>query len=273
MSLSEIEAASPAPKPAGPPAAETEAKPAAAQVPEIKSKKSFFSRFRFSKKAVKEAGGGAVNGEAKEVTPEQTAENIYKQLAEIKSDEYFVWRVKKNSFLVFLGIMIVLMWLVVLLKPVIEKYQPGWVFWNPNLNTQQNQNSLTAPAPAIEASPSARFKIRVRNNSSTAGAAQDLAERLGKAGYTDVEVVDDQKSEYAGVFIITKPNGTELQKQLSAVLNDAYPLSSPSAELTMDSDFDAVILFGIDIPEASAAAKATIAPSRTSSASAAATRP
>ena len=213
--------------------------PTAEELQEKKVKKAFLDKFKFVKKPG--TGAKAESGETTAASADEVAENLYRQLASLKGNDYFVLRIKKKSLLVSLGLLLVLMWVMVVGKQVIEWKKPQWAFWN----RDQNQTvQMPSPTPVPTVPPQAIYRIRVRNNNDTAGAAQTLADFLKVKGYTNIEVVDDQQSDYVGIMVIVKPSQKDLQQQLTTLLNEQFVLASPSAELTADSDFDAVILDG-----------------------------
>jgi hypothetical protein len=235
----------PAPTPVNPPASPGtkaltgEVVPTAEELQEKKVKKAFLEKFKLVKKP--NSALPTANGEVPAASADEVAENLYRQLASIKGNDYLVLRIKKKSLLVSMGLLLVLMWVMVVGKQVIEWKKPQWAIWNRN---QEQTTQTPAPTGIPTASPQSLMRIRVRNNNDTLGAAQALADFLKGKGYTNIEVADDQQSDYVGIMVIVKPSNKDLQKQLTDLLKDQYTLSSPSAELTADSDFDAVILDG-----------------------------
>jgi hypothetical protein len=96
--------------------------------------------------------------------------------------------------------------------------------------------------------------VRIRNHNVSDEEAEKMQTIFTEEGFAFVEVVPDPESEYDGVTIITKAQGETVRELITGLLADTYSLASPSAELTDDSDFDAVILLALE-PEASESAQ------------------
>lgn len=217
------------------------------ELQEKKVKRAFLDRFRRSKKK-SDTDDGVEPSYKTEASPDGVAEELYRNLAEIKGNEYFVFRTKKKTVLIVVGVLVLLMWLVPLSKWAIETYVPQYAFWNPELVEQVKESRVEVAEEVVEEVVEDVFRIRIRNNSQIENAAQDMSDFLMENGFVYVEVVDDPESDYEGVFIVTKPGDDESRSKVEAVLTERYELASPSAELTEDSDFQVVILFGLTTP-------------------------
>lgn len=234
-----------------------------AELQEKTVKKAFLEKFGFHKK---EKGGdkaGNLSSTEAKGSPEAIAETLYKELSTIKGNDYLVLRVRKKMFVTLMGVLVFLMWAVLLGRIGIERYKPEWAVWN---QAVMDQAILESVMPAPTAAAEALVRIRVRDNSGVDGAGQSLVDYLIASGYTTIELAADEGSDYSGLMVVVKPNQNTLREQLEGLLRERYITSSPSAELTADSDFDAVILYGegVDmVASNSALATPTVAPSAT----------
>jgi hypothetical protein len=211
------------------------------ELQEKKVKKAFIEKFKLVKKP--EDNGGVSEAEAITEDIRTDEEQIYTNLAKVKASDYVIWRVRKRTILVVCGALVALMWIAILGRMGIENYLPRFAYWNPEIREKWALSQIPTPTPTPEASPAARLKIRIRDNSEASGSAQILADLLINQGFAKTEVVDDHQSEYVGISVITKTGDQETRPLLESALQAKYTLASPSAELTNDSDFDAVILF------------------------------
>lgn len=231
---------------AGPPQTPTEA---TVEVQEKKVKQAFLDRFK--RKQKQKADPHADEGTNKtELSAEQTAQAIYKELAQLKGSDYWVFRIRKKTLLLLAGFGIVIMWMAILGGYLVKTYKPEWVFWDIQGETLVEKGPTATPAPE------ALIRIRIRDNHTDPQVSQAITELLHNKGYQQVETVDDHASEYSGIMIVTKREAIELNQLMNSLLKENYTLSSPSAELTEDSDFQVVILVGNDtnLNQASAAA-------------------
>jgi hypothetical protein len=71
---------------------------------------AFLERFKLSKK---NKGGEkkAEDTNSQSTTTESVAKELYKQIADIKDEEYVTFRFRKKTFLLLLGFLVALMWL------------------------------------------------------------------------------------------------------------------------------------------------------------------
>lgn len=212
----------------------------AVELQETKVKQAFLDKFKVKKK--KGEAGKEKDEEQTQDPTQDAAEAIYKELAEIKGADYWVIRIRKKTVLLISGLAIFLMWVVILGGWAVERYKPEWAFWNPQSETTQELVPTATPAPE------ALIKIRIRDNHSDPQIAQAIRDRLQSSGFTQMELVDDHESDYVGIMIITKVSDPKVKQKIETILAETYPISSPSAELTEDSDFGAVILVGDPTP-------------------------
>ena len=162
-------------------------------------------------------------------------------------NDYWHLKFRKKTVLISGGILILGLWI-------------GWAAQRFINNENRSSLSLkgiflkvekTEPTAAPTPVPEIMIRIRYPLTELATGAAE-LAESLKSEGYTGVETVWDQESEYQGIFVISKPSELALRDKLEGFLASRFTLASPAAELTADSDFDAVILYA---PNSSSAAE------------------
>ncbi len=207
---------------------------------EKKVKKAFLEKFKLVKHSDKANGDEAKSTSAEEThSAEVMSETLYKQLNEVNKNQYFIFRIKKRAFILGFGILITLMWVVVGVMSLIEWKAPHMAFWN--RPTQEQVTLQETPSPTLIPPD---IRIRVRNHLNATVSAQAIVTLLADNGYPGAELIDDPESDYQGLVVVTKPEDAELRQELEKILSELYVVSSPSAELTQDSDFSAVILFG-----------------------------
>lgn len=213
---------------------------------EKKVKMAFLERFKLSKKDKGDQKGG------EDTTPQSTstesvAKELYRQIADIKDEEYVTFRFRKKSFLLLLGFLVALMWLYPLgrygARQVAE--QGLGSLWSKPAESETRDTNTQFAYP---------YRVRIRNHNVSDEDAEKMQAIFTGEGFAFVEVVPDPESEYDGVTIVTKAQAEAVRELITGLLADTYSLASPSAELTDDSDFDAVILLALE-SEASEAAK------------------
>jgi hypothetical protein len=183
--------------------------------------------------------------EAKKLTStDDLAEKLYRDIAKTQQKEYLVMRISKRSILFFGGVFLAVMWLRPITNLVMRQ-----VYDKPDeAVTSQTNNIAASPTPTVEVILDERINdanilIRIRDNAE-AGMASGLRDYLFSKGYKNIELYDDHGSQYTGLGVVVKPNATDLRAELEAIIGEEYQVSSPAAELTEDSQVDAVVLFG-----------------------------
>jgi len=213
---------------------------------EDKPKKKRFG-FGFGKKKQEDEDGKAeaekpaeAKGEMAQLIKEFELAQEVNDKIEAKAD-FFVVKVKKSVVMLLLGLLVIAMWAVPVTRGIkLYLSQKGISITLPFLNKGDDSPEASGSGELQAEGP----KIRIRDSSETDDGAQKLATLLEEAGFNAVEVQTDTENEYDGLGLIVKPGEDELRQQIVAALGSEYKIGSPSAELTADSDFDAVILFG-----------------------------
>jgi hypothetical protein len=205
---------------------------------EKKVKMAFLERFKLSKKD-KSAEKTPQEINTQPPSTESVAKELYKQIADIKDEEYITFRFRKKSFLLLLGFLVALMWLYPLGRHGAQQVAEGGIgsLWSKPAESEISQGSTDATYP---------YRVRIRNHNVSDEEAEKMQSLFIEEGFAFVEVVPDPESEYDGVTIITKAQGATVRELITGLLAETYSLASPSAELTDDSDFDAVILLAYE---------------------------
>lgn len=175
-------------------------------------------------------------------TEEEAMEQVYKKIVEIKGSDYWIIRLKKKTVLLIAGGLILLMWGVIGGRWLLHRF-PGRITIKNNMIVIEqpvNPNDLEPTVPKLSGP-----YIRIRNTTLNEAGAATMAQFLKDRGYQRVEVVADKESTVSGVLVVTKTQNEALRRELVAALAQTYHLTSPSAQLTEDSDLDAVIFYGI----------------------------
>jgi len=164
------------------------------------------------------------------------ANKIQNELME--TSDQVVIKLSKSKLMLLLGILVLVMWAV----PIARGAQMAIKSMNINVKWNLNIKLPWQAAPAAEKAET--IKVRIRDVAGVAGKADEVAAVLKEAGYEFVEVQKDTESEADGMQVITKPDDEKIRSGLEAALATKYELASPSAQLTDDSDFDAVVVLG-----------------------------
>jgi hypothetical protein len=211
------------------------------KIDEKSTKLAFLKQFRGLNIKDKESQTGA--GVGKLITQEEATEQVYKKIVEIKSSDYWIIRIRKKTVLLFLGLMIAAMWIFILGQKLWQVYGGKVSFSNGMIVIQHDvqEESTNSPLPVVDGP-----LIRIRNTVIESQGSEEIANLLKDKGYLNVELVPDTESTLSGVSIVVKPGNDVLLTELQSALEATYKVGSPAAALTVDSDFDAVIFYGID---------------------------
>jgi hypothetical protein len=200
-------------------------------LPASKKSKGFFGRFKRNKKLKSEKPAKT------ELTDEELTDELFKRIASVRSSEYFIIKIRKRNVLVLLGIIIASFWILAL-----------WKYWQ--LDQIIGQFSPSPEKNLEEAfTNDENLFLRIRTPTDQLDQAELLQTYLQDNGYPAVDLVGDESLIMQGVSIVVKPGNESIRDQLQQILSAKYSLSSPSAELALDSDFDAVILFSPERPK------------------------
>jgi hypothetical protein len=207
------------------------------ELDEKKVKRAFVDKFRRKKdKNKKEEAKTAVTQTAP-TEADEVAEEIYKQIAQNKERDYWTIRIRKKGLLVLLGIALVLVWSVMIGKLVMDQRGISLPWQKTDIQEEASTSAELAVAPEQ------MNKVRIRNIVGDEEGAVQLALFLKSKGFEAVEVIEDKESDFKGVAVVVKPGDEETRAKLEPIVKELYETSSPSAELTDDSDFTAVILY------------------------------
>ena len=188
------------------------------------------------------------------VPPEaKLASKIDEQIFQAKKGDYITLKIPAKLLLAVLGLILILMWSIPIVKSldlitgnnylelILSKIRPG-----------QSQSEDVDPQEKVvqktpEASQSAVPIIRIKHIETTLDSAQEIQTLLKNLGYEETELkLETELSE--DNEIISKPDQDALHQSLAKVLVDTYQISAtPSAQLSADSDFDAVIILGSQV--------------------------
>jgi len=216
-----------------------DSKPEGAMAEVIPQKLSIWQKIKSLKKPKNE--GDIKVTPAKVMSPDEVTEALYKQIAEVKADEYVTFRFRKKKILLLLGLGLILLWIMPLGRYLWSIYGGRVYFNGDQLVIVHEELTIITPSPAVAANGP---KIRIRNTATESAEVEGIVNLLKNNGYENLEVVSDTESVFAGVGIVVKAGQENLSEKLRALLTDAFPLSTTAAELTTDSDFDAVIFYG-----------------------------
>lgn len=98
-----------------------------------------------------------------------------------------------------------------------------------------------SPAPEIKRED---LKLQVLNGSGVAGAAGEAKELLEGLGYQNIETGNADSYDYEETEISIKEDKEDYLEMLRDDLADKYTLSTESATLEEESEFDAVVIIG-----------------------------
>lgn len=205
------------------------------ELDERKVKRAFIDKFR-RKKNVTALPEQTSSPNTTNTTSDMVAEQIYSQIAENKERDYWTLRLRKKHALVVLGLLLVVGWALMVINLILT--QQGI-----NMPWQQVAQQEATGAAQLTVDSQALQKIRIRNIIGDEEGAIALALWLKNNGFKAVEVIDDPESDFKGVAVVVKPGDDLMRKNLETLVGQMYQTSSPSAELTVDSDFSAVILY------------------------------
>ena len=164
---------------------------------------------------------------------EALAEQIDKHISHAEEKDYFVLRIQKKRALIVMGALVGIMWVLPAVRAVELLFLDGNSLFSDKAPTTEIDNQDEEDS----------VKIRIKNSSGDPSLGENLAEKLTESQYDFVELVEDEAS-MSGVQIITSQESSYLYEALARLLQEDFTLSTPSAELSVDSDFDAVILLG-----------------------------
>ncbi len=190
--------------------------------------------------------------EAEELTNKTLAQLIDDKLDQFGGKEFLVIKINKQGLLIFIGIILVAIWLRPLVRTGQTKITNGeWSIQSmrlPAVTLPQlpfiKKTPATTPlveTPAPEATPSG---IRVRMGTNASASAEMIKQLLTTGGFTQIDVVFDETVNANQVLIATHSGTNDLGQQLAALFNKSYKTASSSATLTEDSNFAATILVG-----------------------------
>ncbi len=168
------------------------------------------------------------------------AQLIDKQIAENSSGDFFVIRLRKQYFLLLLGVAIIFMWLVALGKPDVSLVK----HWIKQLVPQQ-QAVPTPPESSTSAEVTPRaLKVRIKYMQSQQNQVEAISATLASLNLAVVDAVVDPALTEKGYHFIAKSQHQALVASVAAALSPHYSLATQSAELSQDSDFDGVFIIG-----------------------------
>lgn len=221
------------------------------ELDERKVKRAFIDKFR-RKKNSSPSPEQTSTPNTTNTTSDVVAEQIYSQIAENKERDYWTLKLRKKHALVVLGLVLVVGWVLMVANLILT--QRGI-----SMPWQQVSEPVASDAAQLTVDPQALEKIRIRNIIGDEQGAIALALWLKNNGFEAVEVIEDTESDFKGVAVVVKPGDDTTRKELETLVSQMYQTSSPSAELTVDSDFSAVILYAPEERAATpSAAQATI---------------
>lgn len=168
------------------------------------------------------------------------AQLIDKQIAENSSGEFLVLRIRKQYFLLLVGVAILVMWLVALGKPDISALKSRFA----HLTSKQNASQKTPEgSPAAEIAPQ-KLKVRIRYVESQQNQVEAITAALVALNLEVVDAVVDPTLTEVGYQFIAKPEHESVVAGVSAALSESFPVASSSSQLSADSDFDGVFIVG-----------------------------
>lgn len=196
------------------------------------------------------------SGVATLASNEELAQKIQAQLLEHSEADYWTIRVRKQSVLLAMGVALLTMWLV----PVVTHgYNSGWfsgvaqipgramaLFERSEPADMGDSDGLT-DAVMIERE---EIVVRVKYDQNQEY-AESIAELIETWGYQLIDVIEENEGVLeSGIEIVVKRDQEVVRAIVQADLGQLYRISSASAELTDDSDFDAVIIIGDEVEPA-----------------------
>ena len=173
------------------------------------------------------------------------AQQVDEQMKEAQKGDYIEIKVHKKKLIVFLGFLVILMWIIPITKAAQTMLIPEGSFKIPFLNKDSEEETIVEQQNkevVSEASESGGLKVRVKYHPEDEQAANLLAGTLKEQGFEYVDVMIDENIT-SGISVATKAEGLQKRIELEDWLKQEYEVASTSAELSADSDFDAVILF------------------------------
>ena len=155
----------------------------------------------------------------------------------IEDSDTMVLKIKKSKVIFVAGLLVLLMWIIPLAK--------GFASLAKSTGLDSKIPFLSSQEEPVEEEIIEEVegpKIRIRNASGKTEWGEEVANTLIDLGYEKVEI-QEENEEYEGMSLIVKEGDEEVRDMINEALT-AYVLASPSAQLTSDSDFDAVLLLG-----------------------------
>ena len=165
-----------------------------------------------------------------------------KEQESLPTSNYFTFKVPKSLPLLLLGLFVLSLWLILLSGFFQDKSSS-----QPNGEISKSNAEMISERANRNASESAALRARIRDSSSSAsGQAEKLAEQIRALGI-EVEILKDNTTNNDQIQVITKLEKESEGKKIIDLIQASYKISSSSAQLSPDSDFDILILF--DLPQ------------------------
>lgn len=162
------------------------------------------------------------------------AAEIDKQIKESSQGEVLTVKVNKQKFLLMLGIIVLLMWIIPIIK--------GMEAVVSNFRTQPSPTPEATATPQPSATPYVT-RIRLRNTSGKIEVAQGLSDLLKSNGF-ELDVLHEATGSAKVNSIAVKAGQAGLGEKLVTLLNEnKYLVATYSGDLDEESSFDAVIGF------------------------------
>jgi hypothetical protein len=187
----------------------------------------------------------AVDPSTSQLTTEALASMVEDKLHKMNGDDFLIIKINKTAFFVLGGVLILSLWL----QPLIQ-HSPG-IFEQVKMKAAA---IFTKPAPEVEQSQpeevvspdveSGKKLVRVRMWSDNEEEGLFVESLLREVEGLSYSIVIDPEVSGEDLTIAVRDEDVELQTQLMELFTTHYEISSTSAVLSADSDFQASILIG-----------------------------
>lgn len=170
------------------------------------------------------------------------AQLIDKQIAENNSGDFYVLRIRKQHFLLLAGLAILIMWMLALVRPdfdsvkgVISKIIP-----------RDATSEMTTSDPETQQQELKKLQVRIKYIEDQQNQVETVRNALSDLNFEVIDSVVDPTISEIGYHIVVKPDHQDIAASMSAALSDQFTIATDSAQLSADSDFDAVFILGLN---------------------------
>lgn len=179
-------------------------------------------------------------------SPEELAKIIDEQIQKAQENDFITLKLKKKTALLLMGLILLSAWAYPIYQLAKVGLGENLPFIDNYLNRDQQTHTEVEQPEKDQVDEEVRIRVKLAKDGDL-DQAKAIATSLEENGFELVEIFEDQEETYEQSSIVTKKDQGELNSQIFQILSESYSLSSSSAQLSDDSDFQAVILVTSDL--------------------------